>query len=90
MGKRKGGFNWKARQQNETIVDRSVEKKVWIVLKADSIYTDVDIMKTCEKNRVSVWVLSLKVLRVQDKQSWSRRLLIYLDPISSASGKLGI
>ena len=46
MGKRKGGFNWKARQQNETIVDRSVEKKVWIVLKADSIYTDVDIMKT--------------------------------------------
>jgi hypothetical protein len=35
-------------------------------------------------------MLSLKVLRVQDKQSWSRRLLIYLDPISSASGKLGI
>lgn len=45
MGKRKGGFNWKARQQNETIVDRSIEKKVCIVLNTDSIYTDID-MKT--------------------------------------------
>lgn len=28
MGKRKHGFNWKARQQKETNVDRSAEKKV--------------------------------------------------------------
>ncbi|CAG2255740.1 DHR1 [Mytilus edulis] len=28
MGKRKGGFNWKARQQNDTVVDRSGEKKI--------------------------------------------------------------
>ncbi|XP_063395987.1 probable ATP-dependent RNA helicase DHX37 [Mytilus trossulus] len=28
MGKRKGGFNWKARQHNDTVVDRSGEKKI--------------------------------------------------------------
>lgn len=28
MGKRKRAFNWKAREQGDTVVDRSVEKKV--------------------------------------------------------------
>lgn len=32
MGKRKRGFNWKARQNNETVVERSDEKKVNIYL----------------------------------------------------------
>lgn len=57
MGKRKGGFNWKARQQNETIVDRSIEKKVWIVLNTDSIYTDIDMKTVSVKPELWVWSL---------------------------------
>lgn len=57
MGKRKGGFNWKARQQNETIVDRSIEKKVWIVLNTDSIYTDIDMKNVSVKPELWVWSL---------------------------------
>ncbi|KAK3084248.1 hypothetical protein FSP39_010668 [Pinctada imbricata] len=75
MGKRKHGFNWKSRQQNDTVVDRSEEKKIKLDLGDDGKSTTDDsnvLALPSEKRQTKVKVTEDKPVKKLTKKERKR------------------